>query len=269
MRYTYEAVVVRDGDGWSVSFPQIPEAISQGDTMDDAVRNAADALVLALAGRIESGDVPRREHSAECVSISVDIDQDDIDETRYMTQEQACEYLGIGKSRVSQLAKSGKLEARRFGRRNMVSIASVERYAEGARRPGRPKKYVDISFGGMLKMGFMGSVNSYYPLFKTDEFRNGAVAFESGRMEDGSPPDGFVFDGIGIKRVPYAYRCDAMFRSESRECFVSVREDGKFFIYVPKSGKDEVLFEYGNFIDTLRIYIRTGAEELPESMYMV
>ena len=140
MRYTYEAIVVRDGDGWSASFPQIPEAVSQGVTADEAAANAADALALALAGRIAGGDVPEREHCAECVSVCVEVGDDDIEEMRYMTQEQAADYLGVGISRVSQLAKSGQLHSRMFGRRNMVSVDSVERYASGDRKAGRPRK---------------------------------------------------------------------------------------------------------------------------------
>lgn len=140
MRYMYEAIAVRDGDGWSVSFPQIPEAVSQGATADEAVRNAADALALALTGRIERGTVPDRDHCVECVSVSVEVGEDDIDESRYMTQEQAADYLGIGISRVSQLAKSGRLQSRMFGRRNMVSVDSVEMYASGDRKAGRPRK---------------------------------------------------------------------------------------------------------------------------------
>ena len=140
MRHSYEAVLVRDESGWCVTFPQIHEAISQGDTRDEAVSNAADALALALAGRAEGGSVPPFEHSAECVSISVEVGDADIEESHYMTQEQACDILGVKKSRVSQLAKSGVLESRVFGRRNMVSVASVERYARSPRRAGRPRK---------------------------------------------------------------------------------------------------------------------------------
>ena len=114
MRHSYEAVLVRDESGWCVTFPQIPEAISQG--------------------------VPPFEHSAECVSISVEVGEADIEESHYMTQEQACDILGVKKSRVSQLAKSGVLESRVFGRRNMVSVESVERYARSPRRAGRPRK---------------------------------------------------------------------------------------------------------------------------------
>lgn len=44
----YPAVIVPDGDGWLVTFPDIPEALSAGSTWDEAVEMARDALVTAL-----------------------------------------------------------------------------------------------------------------------------------------------------------------------------------------------------------------------------
>jgi antitoxin HicB len=48
MRMIYPARIQADGDGWMVSFPDIPEALSAGDTWDDAVDMARDALITAL-----------------------------------------------------------------------------------------------------------------------------------------------------------------------------------------------------------------------------
>lgn len=44
----YPAVIKPDGDGWLVTFPDIPEALSAGSTWDEAVSLAKDALVTAL-----------------------------------------------------------------------------------------------------------------------------------------------------------------------------------------------------------------------------
>lgn len=41
--------------GYVVTFPDIPEAITQGDDLSDALMQAADCLEEALAGRIVSG----------------------------------------------------------------------------------------------------------------------------------------------------------------------------------------------------------------------
>ena len=44
----YPAVVRADEDGWLVTFPDIPEALSAGDTHEEAVTMASDALLTAL-----------------------------------------------------------------------------------------------------------------------------------------------------------------------------------------------------------------------------
>ena len=44
----YPAVIKADGDGWMVSFPDIPEALSAGNTYEEAIAMAKDALVSAL-----------------------------------------------------------------------------------------------------------------------------------------------------------------------------------------------------------------------------
>jgi antitoxin HicB len=44
----YPATITHDTDGWSVTFPDIPEAITCGSTLEEARTNAADALESAL-----------------------------------------------------------------------------------------------------------------------------------------------------------------------------------------------------------------------------
>ena len=44
----YPAVITPDGDGWLVTFPDIPEALSAGSTWEEAIDMAGDALVTAL-----------------------------------------------------------------------------------------------------------------------------------------------------------------------------------------------------------------------------
>jgi antitoxin HicB len=44
----YPATITHDTDGWSVIFPDIPEAITCGTTFEEARKNAADALESAL-----------------------------------------------------------------------------------------------------------------------------------------------------------------------------------------------------------------------------
>ena len=45
---SYPAKLTRDGDGWMVSFRDIPEALTGGDTREEALAMAADALLTAM-----------------------------------------------------------------------------------------------------------------------------------------------------------------------------------------------------------------------------
>ena len=60
----------------------------------------------------------------------------DFDE--YMTSDEAAEYLGVNRSRVSQLIKAGELEAKRFGKAWAISAESVRRRKESKPKPGNP-----------------------------------------------------------------------------------------------------------------------------------
>ncbi|MDR0249825.1 MAG: type II toxin-antitoxin system HicB family antitoxin [Burkholderiales bacterium] len=44
----YPVSIEKDGDGFMVSFPDIPEALTCGDTYEEALEMAADALVTAM-----------------------------------------------------------------------------------------------------------------------------------------------------------------------------------------------------------------------------
>jgi len=66
----YPANIKPDGDGWKVSFPDIPEALTAGSTWEEALAMAKDALVSALdfyfddkrvvpdPSRVKKGQVP-------------------------------------------------------------------------------------------------------------------------------------------------------------------------------------------------------------------
>ncbi|WHZ18549.1 MAG: Antitoxin HicB [Rhodanobacteraceae bacterium] len=52
---TYPATLVPDGDGYFVRFPDIPEALTQGRTREEALDMAADALRTAMDFYFEDG----------------------------------------------------------------------------------------------------------------------------------------------------------------------------------------------------------------------
>lgn len=49
-----------DGDGYLVTCPDLPEVTSDGDTLEEAIANGANAIEEALAGRLDHFDhIPR------------------------------------------------------------------------------------------------------------------------------------------------------------------------------------------------------------------
>ncbi|EHN6577328.1 type II toxin-antitoxin system HicB family antitoxin [Salmonella enterica] len=52
----YPVVLMPDSGGYVVSFPDIPEALTQGDTREEALKNALDALVTAFEFYFEDGE---------------------------------------------------------------------------------------------------------------------------------------------------------------------------------------------------------------------
>lgn len=52
---TYPATLTPDGDGYLVQFPDLPEALTQGSTREEALDMAADALRTAMDFYFEDG----------------------------------------------------------------------------------------------------------------------------------------------------------------------------------------------------------------------
>ncbi|WP_419761524.1 type II toxin-antitoxin system HicB family antitoxin [Aeromonas jandaei] len=51
----YPVIIDRDGDTWIASFPDVPEALTCGDSHEEALTAALDALVTAFEFYIENG----------------------------------------------------------------------------------------------------------------------------------------------------------------------------------------------------------------------
>jgi antitoxin HicB len=64
---TYPASFPREenGRGFHVRFPDLPEALTGGDDLEDTMEQAADCLAEAIAGRIARGDVIPRPSKAK------------------------------------------------------------------------------------------------------------------------------------------------------------------------------------------------------------
>lgn len=55
-RYTYSAIFTKEANGYSVRFPSLDGCFTQGDTFEEAYRNATDAMSLHLYGMEEDGE---------------------------------------------------------------------------------------------------------------------------------------------------------------------------------------------------------------------
>lgn len=142
-RYAYDCIIVKDEDGYTVNFPQLPGCFTDGATREDAITNAAEALQTYMADFAEQDiQPPEYEHSAEIVNINIEITDAKLEEMRYMPQAAAADLLGVTVSRVSALIKNGKLASKWFDGRREVSIESVKAYAASPRKSGRPAKTV-------------------------------------------------------------------------------------------------------------------------------
>jgi len=54
MRYVYPATIAQDEDGrFIVSFRDVPEALTSGETLDEALAEAVDCLIVALDGYVD------------------------------------------------------------------------------------------------------------------------------------------------------------------------------------------------------------------------
>jgi len=63
MAFGYRYKLEREQNGWwLVRFPGIPEALTEGETVQEAGRNAVDCLITALEGYMKAGrPLPRQD----------------------------------------------------------------------------------------------------------------------------------------------------------------------------------------------------------------
>ena len=147
MVYAYEAEFTHseEEDCWYVRFADF-DAITDGDSIEDAAYMAADLLTLLIAERLDDGkELPKPTfHEPPLTVVCVEVNDDVIEGTKLMTVKEAAEFLEVSPSRVSQLLSTGQLEAREFHGRRMVTVESVDRRWRDKPAPHRPKKEVAV-----------------------------------------------------------------------------------------------------------------------------
>lgn len=102
-RFCYPVTLTRDREagGYVVTFKDVPEAITQGDNMADALSQAQDCLEEAIAGRIRLGkDIPASSKAAKdqhIVTLPV------------ATAAKAALYIAIRESGLSKIELAARL----------------------------------------------------------------------------------------------------------------------------------------------------------------
>lgn len=146
MVYAYEANFERseEDDCWYVSFAGFDEAITSGDTVEEAASSAADLLTLLLAEYLDEGKaLPEPTfHEPPLSVVCVRIADEDIRATKLVTVKEAAELLGVSPSRVSQLLSDGRLGSVEYHGRRMVTLESVNERIASKPAPHRPRKTV-------------------------------------------------------------------------------------------------------------------------------
>jgi antitoxin HicB len=99
--FTYPVTLTPDeaDGGFVVTFEDLPEAITQGETMTEALAEAADALEEAVAGRIRRGDPIPSPSPVARMAVPVPA----------QTAAKAALYLALGETGISKAELAARL----------------------------------------------------------------------------------------------------------------------------------------------------------------
>lgn len=146
MRFLYEAVIApNEVGGFDARFPDL-DIVTQGDDMADAVFMAQDLLQLWAAAALAAGrELPTPSFGRQApeggyvAAVAVECGAAD-PEIEVMTAQGAAETLGVSRSRVYAMARSGILESRKEGNLLLISTESVRKRFNEPRPAGRPRR---------------------------------------------------------------------------------------------------------------------------------
>ena len=142
MRYTYPLVFEKNElGGYSAWAIDLPECYTDGDSFEDAINMAGEALELVIESYIDNGRAlpspsfdyePQKQERLAFVSCDID------EKNRLVSSHSAASLLGVSDARVRQLISSGQLESKKQGRDNYVYLWSVRNRLSKPRSAGRP-----------------------------------------------------------------------------------------------------------------------------------
>ncbi len=71
MNILYPAYITQEDNRYLVRFPDLAEAVTEGETLEEALFQAADVLTLSLEGRMEEGlDIPQSSELADAYVVA-------------------------------------------------------------------------------------------------------------------------------------------------------------------------------------------------------
>lgn len=139
----YEFEIFQE-DGWYLAFPYDFDGGTQGATLDEVCRMAADWLKVTLEDLAIKGEEPpvatfgnEPRHGGRNLLVGVEVSRETV---RKVPASEAARRLGVSPSRVTQMLAAGRLEGWREGRRTWVTLDSVEARLAEHPSAGRPRK---------------------------------------------------------------------------------------------------------------------------------
>lgn len=145
MKCIYQAFLTPDDEGYGVEVPDLPGCFTHGDTFEEALCMAGDAMKTYVASLLLDGKKPPRfiQHdcpaNARCVDIYFEVDEDYIVEGEVVSASQAARELGVSRGRITQMLDAGILDGFRRMRNTYVTVDSIRARKETAPKAGRPR----------------------------------------------------------------------------------------------------------------------------------
>ena len=144
MQCTYEFEMYRGEEQWIIEAYDFPLCITQGEDAEDACESAADLLREFMHDAMMGGsELPPSTfgHEPENGGVNVIVSVDTtLDAVRKVSASEAARMLGVGRSRVTAMLESKRLDGWRDGRNTWVALDSVEARLAEQPKAGRPRK---------------------------------------------------------------------------------------------------------------------------------
>jgi excisionase family DNA binding protein len=145
-RYIFEVVLNPDEEGgYFVTVPDLPGCVTEGDSIEEALLMATDALMTVVGSMIKHGDaIPSPTFGAvaptggKVIALSFVTDASYIVDT--VSPAEAAVMLGVSRGRVSQMTRKGILDGYKIGTETRVSLESINARLATPRNAGRPRK---------------------------------------------------------------------------------------------------------------------------------